>query len=503
MPVQPEPRLFCSPDDAACMAASGQVPQQRVQNFVVSALKALGQRPELVDGVWCCEVTGSLLSVLQVPKLRMVFDQSLAERVPDAVYVTVGSDVFERLVSIIANQFPVANLAYLDRAYWKTPTPWLPVVGVSSNMTQCRLFFQREVLFYFRVRLSADEVEESLVPVVIDPETEAADTVPPLENAVSLGKVSEHPPVVSTLSEPLDYESLEPHLAKMTSLTESYSLQKLYKAACISLESEIKPLVQDFQRRVGQRQEQEIRRLERYYEGRRIEALDPLRRLFRRMAGFRARLEMARTMQSEARYGRQVERLKSEMTRAEEQYQREIASLEEERKLRIAELRARYQLHVEADLVSAGYLWVPRWELSYQLTGTTEDQRLHSSTRERTVRDFVATYDLVRKRFVNFVCDHCGRSTDYLFLCAEGDLVCSHCYGSCGGCGTPICAECAIGFCHVCGELVCSDCGTCCALRITAGTFGENGFFENPGNVVLVCPKCQSQYCSMCRSLFG
>lgn len=504
MPIQPEPKVAVRGDEHRIdVGESLSVSQQRVQEFVLSALRQLGQNPKLVDGVWCCPVEGALLSVFSTPELRMVFDQDLAEKVLDAVYVTAGSEVFEKLVAIVANQVSVANLAYLDRSFWRIPASvWLPIIGVSVEITSRRLFFQRQVLFHFRVRLVADETEEFLMPILIDPLTEEANVVPPLEKTISLGNVSEFLSTQIFLPDRKDYELLQTQCEKVAGKI-SYSLQRLYQAACVNLEKQMMPVVTAFQRKVSERQREEIERLQAYYQGRRMEALFPLRRLFRRMTGLRAKLDMARTLQSEARYTRQVEQLKLEISQAENEYHREIAMLDEELQLRVAELQARYRLRVEVDLVSAAYLWVPRWEFSCYLIDNLPSNK---SNEGRQVRDFIGIYDLLRQEFVNLTCEHCGHYADYLFLCSEGDLVCSHCIGACGGCGSRLCGECAAGYCHICGEPVCGDCAISCPVAVADHRFRSStaqDCVDGQANVVMVCPQCRRQYCSMCRRLVG
>lgn len=489
--------------------------QKQLEGFVVGILKAFGCKVECRQNAWFVRLSDSLQEQLQCSELCLVFQRSQLDEMSEAVYLTAGSPVLDRLL-LLATRIPVvANLAVLGSEYWQQgPPQQLPLTRGKSRLLSYRPAHHRLVLFFFKVSFCADETRETLIPVAVDAVTERVCSFPSLKQAVSvghlgvLGQRSGQAPAdfqcqgisgpwdpkqkdrgrnqwlsgsgrwgtleLSEISEEL--ESLEVHTAGLNPPTISYTLSRAYQVACRAVEHEARKRAEPFLKGLRSRYKNEQQRLERYYRGRREEALEPLRQLFKRLAGLKVRLDMVRSYTAENRYLEQMDRLRWEVRAAEARYERELSALDEERQWRMAELEAKYSMKVVARLVSAANLWVPRLECSYAV-GPAAEAAAH---RVQTA------YDLMSGEFADLLCEHCQAKPVHFVVCDNGDLACSYCSGPCGGCGTHLCGECAAGSCHLCGDHLCEECLIPCP------------YFSH----LSVCPSCAAQWCSVCGALF-
>lgn len=324
------------------------------------------------------------------------------------------------------------------------------------RVLETRVVYHAQVMFFFKVSFLSDEKRERVVSLLIDPYTEEIDRPVDLRRAVRF-----HVDCGKDKSQ------------------EEYALQRLYRRACDHLERRLARAVEEYERAVGERLRKEERRIEEYYAGLIQERVEPLRKLFRKMAVASVRADLARSWSTENRYREAFAELKQESRKLEEECERDLAELQAEKGRRIQEVREKHQGRVEVTLTHAALVRVPRVEWRVHLAG-------------RARREISILYDVLRRRLVDWECESCtARLGDVVHLCDCEAVVCAGCFRLCPGCGKASCRACAQAICHVCGGPVCPHCSPSCpaGLKLAAG--------------YPVCVECSVSHCPWCISLVG
>ena len=377
----------------------------------------------------------------------------------------------------------------------------LRVEGARLRIAERRIVHQRQLLFFFKVSLISDERRELVKALLIDPVTEEVDRAVDVRRAVS--------------SLPF-WEDGKPGKGGGNGSgsrsgggggTDAYTLDRLYRRACEHLNGRLAPTMRAFERAAAERARDEIRRIEAYYRGLAEESLEPVRRLFRRIAAAGVRADLARTWQTQNRYADQANLLKAEVRDLEAECRREIEALRQEKERRLAEVEEKYRPRAEIALTHAAYVMVPRVEWRLRIDrrdegaagsgggdrkGSREGNRAGKGSGSRTEsREALVLYDLLRRTFVGWECEHCARSLlGGAHLCTCGALVCPACHAPCGACGGGRCALCAPASerCHLCGRPTCGACDPACPLG------GRLAGIELP----VVCARCRNEWCGTC-----
>lgn len=112
-----------------------------------------------------------------------------------------------------------------------------------------------------------------------------------------------------------------------------------------------------------------------------------------------------------------------------------IAALHSERTAKLADIRARYALRVELELINTLLTIQPKLLLPVEI----------SNRRATTTRQ--AVWDPLLRRLEPLVCDVCGEPGEGLHLCTGGHL--AH-----RGCLAPQCVECNREYCQLCADQV-------------------------------------------------
>jgi rubrerythrin len=254
--------------------------------------------------------------------------------------------------------------------------------------------FQLQLLFGFRASFISDERREQLITIVVDPVTEAADTPVELDKTVSFIPV------------------------KGIERPQAYTTLRLYGKARQALEAELAPSFTAFSEESRARFEEDSRRIGTYYAGLAQEALDPLRKVFRQMASSSVRMQLTHCEEAGTRYSKQLQLMKLRAHGIEQEYERELKALREEKERRLSELAARYKTRVEARLISLAALRVPRVTLVMRVSKPTR-------------RDIDIIYDVLRGRLVGYMCESCGHPLSESYVCPCGDLLCKDCLALC------------------------------------------------------------------------
>lgn len=317
-----------------------------------------------------------------------------------------------------------------------------------------RLVYHTQMLFHFKVSLLSDEKLERIVSVWIDPVTEAIDRPVDVRRSLSF-----HP-------------AREGDAAPI-----QYRLERLYRQALNHLEKRLKSRVAAYEEGLNRRKQRELHRIEEYYQGLLQERVEPIRKLFRKMAVASVRADLARSWSTEWRYRETLAALKQESRLLEAQYEKDLAQLQREKEQRIQEVQEKYRTRVEVRLTHAALVMVPRLEWRLQLAG-------------RAQRELTLLYDLLRRHEVGWECESCAASMrEGAFLCDCASVVCQDCYDVCRDCGRGVCRSCSDATCHLCQRPLCPDCPSPCPLGLDSA------------RELRVCAQCREEVCPACIRL--
>ena len=255
---------------------------------------------------------------------------------------------------------------------------------------------------------------------------------------------------------------------------ESYRLDRLYRQACNHLQKRLQKTARQYQREVEARMGRELRRIEEYYGGLIQERVEPIRKLFRRMAVASVRADLARSWKTENRYREEFVELKKESDLLEAQYEKELAALQREKE-RVLEVREKYHARVEVALTHAAFVMVPRSSGGYT-SPVGSAVRRYSSTMCCGAASWTGSARAAPIRWTT-------RYTSAVRLVALLRLP-----PECPDCGRSFCRVCAHGVCHICDGPVCPDCTTSCPVAANGATLE-------------ICDKCRREHCSECLAI--
>ncbi|MCL4834198.1 MAG: hypothetical protein KJZ86_17275 [Caldilineaceae bacterium] len=272
--------------------------------------------------------------------------------------------------------------------------------------------------FNFKVTFVSDEKQESLASVVMDAQNGYAISDPlHLQRLLSTDTAPGYPHMSIAPARWLGADAIDS--------AETY--QALLERAQGALEKQLTPRMTAMQSRVQRFLELDQARIEEYYD-----ALE---------ADLRRRIERAEA---------------SESGRGSKGNQEKLAAVQGERAAKLSDIRARYQLRLEVELVNVQRIVQPKVMLPVEIG----DRRL-------TVTRFVV-WDPLRHELEALICDVCGQPGENLHLCTGGHLAHEDCLApQCIDCKRAYCQRCAeqVQACVVCGEPVCRPslitCPTC------------------------------------------
>lgn len=457
-------------------------------------------------GVLEVELSSDLADELQTPpRLTLCFDPDLSSL---ADYVTFGHPLLDRMLALASRRGIASSLlctAGLEPDFVhlalstdpyeqeETDSPAyrrlmitvgkLAFPNSRQRVMKSRMIHQLELLFYFRVSFICDEKREWIVPVLIDPLTESVDGLIDLEQVVTflLPTTSNVTPPKSTTAagdSELGPVPLPRFIGQATEelSRDAYAILRLYRKACAYLETVVAGDLAIYRAEAEVRLANDLDRIDEYYRELAAEILDPLRKVFRRMASLSVRAQLARSSDTQARHAAELQDMKRTAASMESTYEDELRNLQREKERRREELVSKYQTRAEASLVNMAAVRVPRLEFSLRLQGTTR-------------RDLVLGYDVLRDHVVDLSCEACGQPLSIVFLCRCGDVLCPECFGVCPGCHREVCCNCAATRCHICDALICDQCNFSCPWGSAMP------------DATAVCMKCRSDFCSTCISI--
>lgn len=268
---------------------------------------------------------------------------------------------------------------------------------------------------------------------------------------------------------------------------EPWKIEEMYTSACQQLACEMEEKAKDFEKEAYGRLAREISRIDAYYETRKREVREGIRTAEERVVEAFYKKRRAEDAEDEVleeeynAYRQEVEVLK-------ERAEKDIKTLDDERRRRISEEKDKYSPRSEVRLINSAFVTL----LEFHETLT-----LRTSPVTRKVE---LIFDLASKELTDVLCDRCGAKLETAYLCGGGHLVCPDCTNICKICGRAMCSDCYMVRCQVCNGLICKACSRRCAAcglitcKEHSHACGECGE-EICEECTFVCEVCGENFC--------
>jgi len=385
-----------------------------LQDFVLAYCEEVGalvERPayNLVDVLLPDEIARRLQTDTY---LRLAFSEEVATAHPDALHLTYGHPLLERIEEDVRGRGQAIHWFINDVRLAKSGL--FEVIQKEIGLPNARLRLPKNAMarpqlhhyvrFNFKVALITDEKQEEFVSAIMDLHSgqparalEEVRSPLPLEREYRLRPLPDAPPLWRP---DLPLLSVE-RLTWLQELAGQVVAQKL------------EPRIRALQRRTARRLELDHARLEAYYD-------DTATELKRRMA---------RTVDEDRR--RSLEE--------------KLAFTHAERERKLADVEAKYRLRLVLNLINVAFITQPKLALE-----ATVENRYTSIT-------YTFVWDPLLRRVDPPLCQACGQPRYRLHLCTNGHLAGDECILHCSACKREFCTLCQddMGACAVCGKLLC------------------------------------------------
>lgn len=391
-----------------------------LRRFLVEGLPLLGAlveepRNNLVELL----LPDELASSLGVPTLlRLALSQEMAKEVPDAEYLTYGSNLLDLLIALARTQdtvgcwyvtgviHPAKNLREELARRVKFPNAWLSPAAQDEEIQ-----YHYAAVFWFRVTYLSHEKREALHTVAVDLHTHMRVDPTPLL-LCDLDQRGDPTMPVAPFWQPAGAER-PPDLLM--------ALHMAQERAARILEQDLQDTITVACQRAARRLEDAQARLNLFYD-------DLLQSLERR----RQRADEA-------------EKAAALMAK--------IEAVQAERAKKLAEAQEQHRLRVTLHLVAAALIARP------MITARMSVENRYAKA------PLVVAWDPVAKDLSIPACQVCGRPSNSLHLCVSGHLICSDDALRCAACSWELCRTCATVTCVVCRKPLCrrhqQTCTTC------------------------------------------
>lgn len=447
------------------MARRRSRPSLDLEAFVQQLIVKSGGKVRVIGDVLQLDLPQTLADELGLrPQHRLCFrlNEHPIETKEPVDFVAIGHPIVDRLLAYATRRGGAAKfllpaamdvqwLHHVVQADVDAPLSRIHCANAKMAVRKKQIVYQTEILFWFRVSLSADDRKELLMTVMIDPATEQVTRVVSLNRAVAVVDDRDDPDM-------------------------QYRVSRLYRRCEEHLASRIPRVAAAFFRESETRKGLEQARIEEYYNGLMLEQLEPLRKVFRQMAVAKVRADLTRTATAEQKYHEDFSELRAHARQLEAIYEQKLAELLREKEHRLQELDDRYRPTAKVSLRQIALVLVPKVEWQLTFSGPIQ-------------RDVAVRYDVVRRKVDDWHCECCEHTLiGGAWLCACSSIVCADCFATCSVCHRTVCGECSAGRCHLCDAPVCADCPSACPASSTFFEFGD----------VKVCSRCRNESCPLC-----
>lgn len=393
-------------------------------------------------------------------------------------------------------------------------------IGIANGRLRLagwRLLYQRHYLFAFRITLAADEIDQWIAHVLIDPVSERVHALPadpgwasfPLwglaaGTEVTFPRAEVGGGAAASGKAAAGEEGAAPK--RSAGAEAPYVPRRLYRRAQALLPRVIGPRWRAFCSRLHRRREAERERIDGYYRALQAQREEERERL---------RMAALRSWAWEALWGDSLPWEAGEGLTGDEGAAGPSPSflpssseggpdgqLEEEWRRRLEELELRYRPRAEAELVYGAVVIAPCLEVHWRLAHPRR-------------RDVVTCYDFLRSDWLDWRCERCERplgapGASLPRILPDGSLHCCDCSALCADCGAAFSPDDGGGGCHLCGAPLCSGCVRPCLLEGVAasawglpqaGGSGVKGRRAGPESPTAACPRCRAAACPGCLAL--
>lgn len=383
------------------------------------------------------------------------------------------------------------------------------------RLAHWRLLYQKQYMFGFRIALAADEMDQWIVHVLIDPVSERPCALPADPGWVAF------PPLVVTAGAGMssrpgtDGGTGTAHTtAAGAGVADHYAVRRLYRRARALLPRVVGPRWRAFCTRLDDRRRDERERIDGYYRAllaQRDEEKERLRWAEQRLWAWRALWGGLRPADRHgggdgpagtavASDGGAVVPVGAGPVppNGRGHAPDNEGDLEDEWRRRLEELELRYRPRAEAELIYGAVVMVPCLEVHWRLAHPRR-------------RDVIICYDFVRGDWLDWRCEACERPLGKTAgeppprVLPDGLLVCPDCCATCAGCGKAFLPGDGGGSCHLCNAPLCAACFRPCSLDAMASevwglsSTGVRQIGEiASGTLRAPCPRCREEWCSIC-----
>jgi len=323
------------------------------------------------DGVWD-EIEPQVYDLLMGPEmLQIAFDPEALPEHPEAQLASLGSPLFDRLLSDAARRWNSARLyrvglnLYPHGIESRVRRAISLPVDASVRVERVRAMGFPQAVFWFKAIFSGDQKEEELLPLGMD-----------------LHYLRE----VRHLDALLAYDRLSDSPETYLSEARHASLPAGYRAARGHVARTVAPLANTRRREWAGRTQKQIARMSAYYAQLRVEAV--------------ARAARSSDPEAEARAASRRE------------------AIDREEALRIAELRQKSAIHVQVGLASVMIVVQPKLLIATTVT-----------TKGQTPSRLDIVWDPLLETIEAVPCPACGQTT-FAFRTSRAGLCCENCPGN-------------------------------------------------------------------------
>ena len=291
--------------------------ENNISSLVFMFLNSLSISYKEIDkGIWVANIPESERTFFNgAEKISFTFDRELAEKHRDIELICDGSFLLRKIVERVAQVPKVSKIYSIN-------TPEMPpnTIGIVTDKS----YYRSKVAFNYKVSFEGERKDEKLYSVIAD-------------TASGVEKVNEE------LFEPDMSEYTEKPDPKIKVEEEGHDILKMYIESCQKLEKYIEPKIAELRQESEKDFEKEMKVFDAYLDEQKNELQKKKENVSFHLYFFQK----------------------------EEEIDKLINNLEEERKRKFAELKDKYQIKINIDLIDAVVIGIPTIGVSSSKTRKT------------------------------------------------------------------------------------------------------------------------------------
>lgn len=198
---------------------------------------------------------------------------------------------------------------------------------------------------------------------------------------------------------------------------------------------------------VGDRLEEEVSRVNEYYDRQLGELSNDLKRQIDKIKNLELEMRLSEGEKKDE-LKKRIERLRGGLLKMASDDVKE--KIEKEQEFTLKDTEQKFSLDIGSRLLNVTVIYYPVFLFNLYL-------------KNKDSKKFVElAYDPLTHDFLNLRCSSCGKKIDEVLLCRGGHIVCDGCLGRCSECGGEFCKKCISRSCSFCGKGLCRNCLEVC-----------------------------------------